>query len=134
MQEPVNPDLITLREVAETNTLNISRLEGVVSQLEKWIDNLEHEVRELRVELVGRTDHFYTELSVRVDRLNRELSERIDRSEEPINKRLDRLGTELNDRIGGIEVELSRRSDRLEDRMNKMSDSIGNIYRRIDWG
>ncbi len=31
MQEPVNPNLITLREAMDTNPLNISRLEGVVS-------------------------------------------------------------------------------------------------------
>ncbi len=123
MQAPVNPDLMTLHEAMDTNPLNISRLEGVVSQLEKRIDNLEHEMRELRVELVGRIDkihaklrgridHFYTELrgrvdrlNCRVDRLNRELSERIDRSEERINKRLDRLETEL--KIGSAESKLS---------------------------
>ena len=44
MQELINPDLIALREMVETNTLNISRLEGVVSQLEKRIDNPKNEV------------------------------------------------------------------------------------------
>ena len=119
MQEIINPDLTALREVVDINTLNISRLEGIVSQLEKRIDNPKNEMRELR----------NVNLSGRIDSLNTNLIRRIDRLEERIEGRFDRLETEMNNRIDENKVEFRRRCDLLEDRMNKMSDSIGNIYK-----
>ena len=119
MQEIANPDLNDFHEMVDINTLNISRLKGIVSQLEKRIDNLENEMCELK----------NVNLSGRIDSLNTNLIRRIDRLEKSINRRLDRLETKLSDRIDENKVELGRRCDLLEDRMNKMSDSIGNIYK-----
>ena len=53
MQEIINPDLTALREMVDINTLNISRLEGIVSQLEKRIDNLEMKYANLELSWWG---------------------------------------------------------------------------------
>ena len=88
MQEIINPDLTALREMVKINTLNISRLEGVVSQLEKRIDNLEKGMRALRVELAGRIDNMHAELGGRIDqalyrteRTHRSIRDRTERSD-----------------------------------------------------
>ena len=87
MQEIISPDLTALRERVKINTINISRLEGVVSQLEKRIDNLEKGMRALRVELAGRIDNMHAELGGRIG---------------PLEERIDNLNTELNGRIDQV--------------------------------
>ncbi len=118
MQELINPDLIALREMVEINTHNISRLEGVVSQLEKRIDNLENKVRDFRIELVGRIDSINAKLSGRIDRMGAELSDR-----------LNEVQTELGGRIDQTNSRIDNKIDQLNDRISKVSDSTDNIYK-----